>query len=194
MGKTMLTGLAISALSLGFNPAIAQTSSDLSYSYIEGGLSVADIDVGFVSETEAGFNLRASVDLAQGVYAHGSWDRWEVDFGAFDADTDLYKIGLGYRFNLQPNTDLFVEGSYAAIEVGSVDDDGFRGDIGLRHGFSERIEGRLFGGYQGDGDDGDAVVGADLLLKFQRNIGISVGVESFEFDFNIFRANLRLSF
>ncbi|MDT8408403.1 MAG: hypothetical protein RQ741_02270 [Wenzhouxiangellaceae bacterium] len=151
-----------------------------------------DIDLGSFSETETGFNVRASADLAGGLYLQGAWDHWEI--GRFDVDTDLYKIGLGYRFDLDTNTDLFFEGSYAAIEVGSADEDGFRGDVGLRHGFNESFEGRIFGGLQTDGSDTDGIVGADLLYKFQRNFGVSVGVESFEFDLNIFRANLRLSF
>lgn len=198
MRKTILAGLALTAVTMGCNTAIAQSDGDLSYSYLEGGVSIADIDVGFVSETETGFNIRASADLAEGLYAHGSWDRWETDFsvpfGSFDEDIDLYKVGLGYRFNLQQNTDLFFEGSYAALEIGSADDDGFRGDIGLRHGFNNRVEGRVFGGYQSDGDSGDAILGADLLFKFHRNFGLSAGVETYEFDLNIYRANLRLSF
>ena len=95
---------------------------------------------------------------------------------------------------LQPNTDLFLEGSYAALEVGPFDDDGFRGDIGLRHGFTDMVEGRVFGGYQSDGDNGDGILGADVLFKFHPSFGLSVGVETYEFDLNIYRANLRLSF
>lgn len=198
MRKKMLAGLALTAVAVGCNTALAQSGDNLSYSYLEGGVSIVDIDVGFISETETGFNIRASADLAGGLYAHGSWDRWEtgfsVPFGRFDEDIDLYKVGLGYRFNLQPNTDLFFEGSYAALEIGSADDDGFRGDIGLRHGFNNRVEGRVFGGYQSDGDSGDGILGADLLFKFHSNFGLSVGVETYEFDLNIYRANLRLSF
>ncbi|HKL49926.1 MAG TPA: hypothetical protein VJ908_02065 [Wenzhouxiangellaceae bacterium] len=198
MRKTMLAGLALTAVTVGCNMAMAQSGGDLSYSYLEGGVSIVEIDAVGISETETGFNVRASADLAGGVYVHGSWDRWEAGirrpFINSDFDIDLYKFGLGYRFNLQPNTDLFVEGSYAAIEIGSTDDDGFRGDIGLRHGFNDRVEGRVFGGYQSDGDSGDGILGADLLFKFHRNFGLSLGVETYEFDLNIYRANLRLSF
>lgn len=190
MRKTMLAGLALTAVAVGCNTAMAQSGGDLSYSYLEGGVSVADFDLGGFSDSETGFNFRASADIAGGVYAHGSWDRWELG----NLDTDLYKLGLGYRFNLQPNTDLFIEGSYAALEVGPFDDDGFRGDIGLRHGFNDSVEGRVFGGFQSDGDSGDGILGADLLFKFHRNFGLSVGVETYEFDLNIYRANLRLSF
>lgn len=199
MHKNTLAGLALTAVAMGCNTAMAQSADDLNYSYFEAGVSIADIDVGFISETDTGFNLRASADIASGLYAQGSWDRWNTNFrGAFntrfDLDIDLYKFGLGYRFDLQPNTDLFFEGSYAALEIGSADDDGFRGDVGLRHGFNDRVEGRVFGGYQGDGDAGDGILGADLLVKLNRNFGISVGVETYEFDLNIYRGNLRVSF
>lgn len=198
MRKTMLAGLALTAVAIGCNSAMAQSGGDLSYSYIEGGVSMADIDAAFISETETGFNIRGSADIAGGLYAHGSWDRWETDIPfrlrSRDLDIDLYKFGLGYRFNLQPSTDLFVEGSYAALEIDSVDDDGFRGDIGLRHGFTDMVEGRVFGGYQSDGDAGDGIFGADLLFKLNPSFGLSVGVETYEFDLNIYRANLRLSF
>lgn len=192
MRNTIIAGIAISALSLGCQSAMAQSGGDLNYSYIEGGVSVIDIDERGFSETEVGFNFRGSVDLGGALYAQGAWDRWEIDVGPFELDTDLYKFGLGYRFALQPSTDLFVEGSYAALEVESVDEDGFRGDVGLRHGFNDGLEGRVFGGYQTGIDE--AVVGADLLFKFQPNFGLSVGVETYEFDLNIYRANLRLSF
>ncbi|MEX2500011.1 MAG: hypothetical protein WD397_14165 [Wenzhouxiangellaceae bacterium] len=192
MYKKLLAGVAVTAISIACNSAIAQSSGDLNYSYLEAGVSVLDIDLGSASETEVGFNVRGSADISHGVYLHGAWDHWEV--GAFDIDTDIYKVGLGYRFNLEGNTDLFLEGSYAAIEVGSADDDGFRGDVGLRHGFNDRFEGRIFGGFQTDGGDAEAILGADVLYKFQPNFGLSVGVESYEFDVNIFRANLRLSF
>ncbi|PKL95527.1 MAG: hypothetical protein CVV18_05205 [Gammaproteobacteria bacterium HGW-Gammaproteobacteria-8] len=164
------------------------SAEDMSYSFIEGGTSWLDPD-GF-SGTELGFNVRFSADLVNGFYLQGAWDSWDVD----SFDVDLYRIGAGYRYSLQQSTDLFFEASYAAFEVGPFDDDGFRTDIGLRHGFGKRAEGRIYGGYQGDGSSGDIVLGADLLFKFNDTLGLSAGVETFEFDTNVFRTNLRLSF
>lgn len=146
------------------------------------------------SETEAGFNFRGSLDLVSGFYLHGSWDSWDVDVGPFDADSDLFRFGGGWRHSLQPNTDLFVEGSYTELEVGSAEDDGFRGDIGVRTDFDGRIEGRVFGGVLADGSDADGILGGDLLFKLNPNLGLSVGAETFEFDTTIYRANARLSF
>jgi len=191
--KRIHTGIIVAAALLA-SPAYGQSTGNLSYSYIEGGLSVLNIDDSFVDETELGFNIRGSVDLQHNVYLHGSWDRWDVDIGRFDLDTDLFKFGIGYRTELSQTTHLFYEGSWTRIEVGSASDDAFRADIGLRHGFSPNVEGRVFGGYATDFSGGDAVLGADALFKVSRSVGVSVGVETFEFDLNIFRVNLRLSF
>ncbi len=184
MNAAMLAALMAAGL-----PQLA-SAEDMSYSFIDGGASWLDPD-GF-SGTEFGFNVRFSADLVNGFYLRGAWDSWDV--GPFDIDVDLYRIGAGYRYSLRQSTDLFFEASYAAFEVGSDDDDGFRADIGVRHGFGERVEGRIYGGYQGDGSDGDVLLGADLLFKFNDMLGLSAGVETFEFDVNVFRTNLRLSF
>ena len=185
--RNLARAIASALLIAGASHAAAQ---ELNYSYLEGGVSVIDIDVGPISESEVGFNIRGSLELADGFYLQGAWDRWDVDFG----QTDLFRVGAGYHWALQNSTDLFIEGSYARFEIGSSDDDGFRGDIGLRHAFNDRVEGRAYGGYQGDGSDGDVLVGTDLLFKFTENFGFSVGAETFEFDVNVFRGNLRLSF
>jgi len=181
-------GLFISA------QASAQSREDLSYTYLEGGASIVNIDTGPFSETEFGFNVRGSLDTAGGLYLQGSWDRWSIDVGSFEIDTDLFKFGAGYRFELGTATDLFLEGSYAELDAGGGGDDGFRGDIGVRHGFSDNVEGRVFGGFLTDGSNADAIAGADVLFKFTENFGFSLGFETFEFDLNVFRANLRLSY
>lgn len=188
--KTLNVAMLAALMTAGL-PQLA-SAQELSYSFIEGGVSWLDLDG--VSGTETGFNVRASADLAGGFYLQGAWDSWDVDVGFFDVDADLYRIGAGYRHTLQQGTDLFFEASYAVFEVGSADDDGFRTDIGVRHAIGERTEGRIYGGYQGDGSDGDLLLGADLLFKFNDTVGLSAGVETFEFDTNVFRTNLRVSF
>lgn len=186
------TGLVAGVMTLG--TAQAQSDSGLSYSFIEGGVSVIDLDAGSFDEDETGFDVRASLDLAGGVYLHGSWDRWNIEIGPFDLDTDLYKIGAGYRHSVAARTDVFVEASYAALEIGSLDDDGFRADVGLRSALGERFEGRVFAGLQTDGGNPDGLLGADLLFKLTPTVGINLAAETYEFDTNLFRANLRLSF
>jgi len=189
--RNLARAIACALLIAGASHAAAQ---ELNYSYLEGGVSLINLDEGGFSETEVGFNIRGSLEIANGFYLQGAWDRWDIDVGPADIQTDLFRVGAGYHWALQDSTDLFVEGSYARFEVGSGDDDGFRADIGLRHGFNDRMEGRFYGGYQGDGSDGDVLVGADVLFKFTEQLGISVGAETFEFDANVFRGNLRVSF
>ncbi|NCO20020.1 MAG: hypothetical protein GW900_08265 [Gammaproteobacteria bacterium] len=191
MNRKTLNAAMLAPLVAAGMPQLA-SAQELNYSFIEGGASWLDPDG--LSGTELGFNVRFSADLINGFYLQGAWDSWDIDVGPFDIDADVYRIGAGYRYSLQQATDLFFEASYAVFDVGPVDNDGFRADIGLRHGFGERVEGRIYGGYQGDGSDGDALLGADLLFKFNDRLGLSAGVETFEFDTNVFRTNLRVSF
>lgn len=194
MNSKTLIATTLGMLVAGTATAQSQPATGLNYTFLEGGLSVIDIDERGFSETEAGYNFRGSLDLVNGFYLQGSLDQWEVDVGPFDVDTDLLKLGGGYRHSLQPDTDLFVEASYSELEVGSEEQDGLRSDVGVRSDLGGGIEARAFGGILADGSDAEGILGADLLYKFNRNLGFSVGAETFEFDTNIFRANARVSF
>lgn len=174
--------------------ALAQPQSSFNYSYVEGGLSLADIDVRGFSETEVGFNFAGSVALDEAFYVQGSWDRWDIDAGAFSRDTDFVNLGLGYREATNNNTDYFVEASYTRLDVGARGDGFLRGDLGLRHDFGQGFEGRVYGGLLTDFSEGDTVFGVDGLLHLAQNMGVSLGYETVDFDLNIFRANFRLTF
>lgn len=162
-------------------------SGVLSYSYIEGGLSVFDPDD---FSSEEGFNIRASAAFSENVYGFASWDRHEL-FG--DEDFDNYQIGLGLNYELNERADWFVQGSYLNAGFDDFDEDVFRADIGLRQAFSDRFEGRIFGGYT-IGDFDEPVLGADLLIKFSDQLGINLGAETYDFDDHYYRANFRVIF
>lgn len=166
-------------------------STELSYSYIEGGLSVLDLD-GDPFDREGGFNFRGSVELNENFYLQGSWDRWEV----LGEDLDSFKFGVGYRMPIADATDAFFEGSYIRAEVDSLDldDDGARVDAGIRHSFGRNLEGRVFGGFAYTDEDESFVSGVDALMKIEENFGLNVGYENVEFDDHIFRINARFSF
>jgi hypothetical protein len=185
-------------LALGLSVALGMASAsdtvvagDFSYSFIEGGLSVLDVDG---LSAEEGFNVRASAAVSDNIYLVGSWDRQTFDTFAVDVDFDNYRLGAGFHAGISATTDWFVELAYQQLEIGGLDDDAIRPDIGLRHALTERVEGRVFAGYAFGDDDDTALFGADLLFKFTDGFGLSVGAESFEFDDTYYRANLRLSF
>lgn len=189
--------LASSVLMFLAGPVAAQVAApgqQMSYSYIEGGLSRVNIDPGsgFRTVNDTGFNFRGSAQFSQSVYGIGSWDRWEIG----NLDADLFKLGLGFRAALSPNLDWFAEGSWTHIDIESFGtENGVRGDLGVRGIVNEWLQARAFGGYNADGPEGNSFVfGADALITFTPTVGVSLGVESYEFDVNVWRANLRLSF
>ena len=167
--------------------SVQAQSGDLSYTYIEGGLSVVDVDNG---GREEGFNLRGSSALSDNLYMHGSWDRIDVPRG----DLDIFKIGLGFHSAVNESVDWFVEGSYFRADSDGVDAaDDARLDIGIRASLNNHVEGRVYGGFIFPESD-EYLFGTDLLFKLSDQFGVSVGVETIEFDVHFFRANLRLSF
>ena len=166
--------------------SVQAQSGDLSYTYIEGGLSVFDVS----GVSEEGFNVRGSSLLTENLYLQGSWDRIDANRG----NLDVFKIGLGFRGRMSDSTDWFVEGSYYQVDpdgFGQADD--ARLDVGLRSALSRHVESRIYAGFLFPDSD-EYLFGADLLFKFSDQFGVSVGVDSIEADVNLFRANLRLSF
>lgn len=191
--KYLLAGAM--ALVMASGSALGQArgnDSDLSYSYIEGGWSRLNIDFPGDSFNEDGFNVRGSLELSQSFYGLASWDRWEIG----DLDTDLTRFGLGYRAAINRDVDWFGELSLTHLDIEDFGDEtGGRFDLGVRAMAGERVELRGFGGYNMDGPEEDSfVLGGDVLVHLTPSLGLSAGVESYEFDTNIYRANLRLSF
>ena len=187
--KKVVSYLSLIAGGLLLAASVQAQSGDLSYSYIGGGLTIIDPDGG---DSEEGFNIRASASLSENFYFQGSWDRVEV--GPFDVDIDNFKVGLGFHAPVSDTMDWFVEGGYARIETDFADDDGFRGDLGLRAGLNNNVEWRGFGGVVVSDDDETWILGTDFLFKITDTLGLFVGVESEEFDVFVYRGNLRLSF
>ncbi|MEM7054085.1 MAG: hypothetical protein AAF446_06000 [Pseudomonadota bacterium] len=165
--------------------SVQAQSGELSYSYIEGGYSWFDVDGG---GDEDGFNIRGSADLQNGLYLHGSWDRIETR-----EDLDTYKLGLGFRANLNDSTDWFVEASYFRVDAGNNEADDARVDLGIRTALNNNLETRVFGGFLFPDSD-EYLVGADFLIKFNDRFGLSLGAETIEFDVHMVRANVRFSF
>lgn len=182
---SLIAGAALLAVS------VQAQSGELSYNYIEGGLTILDPDGG---DAEEGFNIRLSGALTDSLYFQGSWDRIELGSGRFSDDVDNFKIGLGFHSALSQRTDWFVEGSYGRIEGFGSDSDGGRLDLGVRTAFANNFEGRFYGGALIGDDDEVIVGGAELLLKFTDQLGLNVGAETEEFDVFVYRANLRLMF
>ena len=191
MDKLWMPAVALAAVATLAPVAPAQAQDGMSWSWIEGGLSVLDLDG---AGSEEGFDVRFSAGVTDNVYLLGSWDRHSIDTFFGDIDIDNYRFGAGFHADLSATAAWFVEASYQKLEVGGLSDDALRPDIGVRYQLGDRVEGRAFVGYAFGDDDDTALIGGDLLFKFTDGFGLSLGAESFEFDDTYYRANLRLSF
>jgi hypothetical protein len=150
---------------------IGAQASDLSYSWVE-----ADyLDAGRNTD---GFGLRGSLQFGQtGLYGLASYIDVETDtvFGEFDGQA--WELGLGYAHGLAGNTDLIGELAHS-------DGEGFdslRGSVGVRSGFTPKLEGVLKANYRdydcGGCDDGDYTGTAGLQYKFTPAFGLVGEVE-----------------
>ena len=140
-----LVGLTIA---LSTSPLYAQDTSGehvkLSYSYVEaaylrreGGLNSQLVDNGLPSDVLAGdgngFLVRASIEVEDGVYFFGAFEREKSDYdlaasigtdlllGDFDVTYQSGRIGIGYFNHLGKNLDLYYQFgvTYSEFRAGS---------------------------------------------------------------------------
>ncbi len=122
----------------------AQDSEDFSYTYLEAsflhridGLDTQLVDGGVPSDVQAndgnGFFLRGSVEVQEGVFIFGGYEREESDYdisapfggetvsGDFDVTYQNFRVGLGYITNINNNMDLYVKAglTYGEFKAGT---------------------------------------------------------------------------
>jgi hypothetical protein len=160
----------ILALTLAALLPLGAQASDLSYTWIE-----ADyIDSGHSTD---GFGLRGSMKFGEsGLYGLASYldVGTETVLGNFDGQA--WELGLGYAHGLSGNTDLISELAY--VDAESLD--GYRASVGVRSGFTPRVEGLFKANYRDldcGGCDGDITGTAGLQYKFTPAFGLVGEVE-----------------
>lgn len=167
------------------------TSAQLSYNYIEGGLSYIDIDD---VDDDFGWNINGSFRIAERVYLRAAHDRWDP----IGIDVDISQIGLGFRSAINPRTDWFIDGAWIRTNVdlpGVSAENGAQGLLGVRGRPGEILEFRIFGGYVVDGPEGDnPTIGGDLTFHLTPILALSVQGQAYSGDVLIGRANLRINF
>lgn len=160
----------ILALGLAALLPIGAQASELSYTWIE-----ADyIDGGRNTD---GFGLRGSLQFGEtGLYGLASYIDVETDTVFGEIDGQAWELGLGYAHGIGTNTDLIAELAHADGEGL----DSWRGSVGVRSGFSSRVEGILKANYRDfdcGGCDGDVTGTAGLQYKFTPAFGLVGEVE-----------------
>lgn len=140
-------------------------ASDLSYSWVE-----ADyLDAGRNTD---GFGVRGSLQFGQsGLYGLANYIDLETDTVVGEFDAQSLELGLGYAHGLSGNTDLIAEIAHADNDFFNV----WRGSIGVRSGFTPKLEGLAKINYREPncgGCDGDATGTLGLQYKFTPAFGL----------------------
>ena len=166
--KAMLGGLMLAAAPL------AALAEDMSYSYVD--LAYVDTEVDGVGPSLDGFALRGSISFAENWFAFGEFAAQSVS----GVDLDTYTVGLGGRYGIADNLDLFGRLGWTKVEVSSgpidVDDDGYLVDAGLRGRVGDAVE--LEGGVRyTDFSDGGDSTGLFVGGRFHFNETWALGAE-----------------
>lgn len=163
---------------------LAASAGELSYTYVEGGVGRAEVEVdnGVDDATITGEYIRGSVAIADSFYLFGGYETGSDDgwFGGADVDMDQTHLGVGYRHALSANADLIAELGYVNQDVsvdtgfGTFDGDasGVRTSVGFRSAFSDRLEGLIKGNYYGGDFDSEFTATTGLQWRFHRIWGL----------------------
>lgn len=203
-------------------PFVASAQGNgLSYTYVEGGYTQANIDSDddlLGDFTADGGYIRGSFELSPSFYAFGAYsqgkddDSVTLDFGGgdvvtFDVEDELKQaeFGLGYHMAMGEKVDFIGELAYVRLDEefsisaeGETESDEFsskggRAALGLRGG-SDTLEGWVKLGYIDLGEvSGDFIGTAGGQYKFNKIWGIVAEVEVID-DLSRFSAGVRASF
>jgi hypothetical protein len=218
------TGAAASALLAAAIVTPARAADDLRYSWFQ--ISYASQDVGRTgvqslpalnqtvtvdADDGSGIDFRASLGTWHNFYLFGGFTSTDIDSravitndqgvftGSDEFDLTTIRGGLGYRFEIVFNTDLYVEASYDSLDFdfGSfagenldTDDQGPGAALGLRTLLFDRLELRAYGRYTSVGDtdlntgdiDDDTLFGGGFGFQLIRGLSITGDYESGELE------------
>ena len=181
------------ALALAAALPISAQAGELSYNYIQGGYSAANVD----GTDFNGFGLKGSFAFNENFYGFASYDSGD------ESGVDLYQTSLGAGWHTSGDTQWFVEASFVNNEIDygggfSFDDDGYSVAGGVRAKLSDKFElnGKLT--YTDVGDFGDGIgAGVGALLSFNDTWGAYASYDYSDrgdFDMDTFSVGVRASF
>ncbi len=184
---------SLALLSLAAVTAHAQSTDDISYTYLEADALYVFPDGPL--DNELGLGLQGSLGLGNTLYVFGEYSYFEPD----DIDLDTFTFGLGAHFAISSNTDFIAEGAYerfsADVDGFSSNLDGFSLAAGIRSSFSKHFELTLKAGYANLEDGVDNVFGrVNALFKINDTVGINTLVQINDDGDVLTGAGLRVSF
>lgn len=174
-------------------------ANELSYDYVQLSYVATDAD-GLDMD---GASLDGSLKLNDNVFvvagfAHDRSDR----IGGLRAEVDSYKLGLGYRYGLNQQTDLvagasWIRGkaqvSYSGFGSASESDNGYSLDVGLRHLLTPQVELNAAVNYSDIFDGDDTALNLAALFHATHNLSVGVGY-SVASDVDAWAVGVRLNF
>lgn len=167
------------------SPGLVVASEELSYNYVEVGYLHVDPD-GF--DSESGIGLRGSFAVNPNIHVFGGYDN--VDFSGFDIDA--YRLGLGYNSGISDTVDFVGRLAWERIDIGSLDDDGFSAEVGIRAAVAPSFEAGAALRYV-DFDDSSTSLVLNGQYKFNASWGINAEADIND-DGNSFLIGPRVSF
>ncbi|MGN0858587.1 MAG: outer membrane beta-barrel protein [Stenotrophomonas sp.] len=175
MRKTLFLAALLAA-----TPFAAQAADGLSYTFVEGGYTHAEMDLGdgFGNPKADGGYLRGSYALTDATYVFGGYSRVSDSVSEaglkVEADLDQYELGLGWHMPMTDRIDFTAEAAYVRLDlkakasfegVSASDSDAMnagRVTLGLRGTPSARTEAWAKAG---------AMDGSDMDSEFVGNLG-----------------------
>ncbi|MEZ5557529.1 MAG: outer membrane beta-barrel protein [Pseudomonadales bacterium] len=190
---TIKTNLSAALLAAGLASAGAAYADDMSYTYVEGGYLMTDIDN--VNVDGDGLGIAASAALNEMFFVFGDYATQEFDN---NIDYDQFQLGLGGHWPITEVLDVVGTVSYVDAELdagpANADDSGFGLGLGLRGRLTDVVE--LEGGinyYDLDdaGDDTQFNVGGRYY--FTPAFAVGAGVQMGD-DFTTWKISARYEF
>jgi hypothetical protein len=195
--KRWKNALAAAAALLPFSWAQAQ----ISYSYIEGDLTVHEIDFAPLDREEdaIGGRFEASYELMSFLHVFGSYQYAELD--DLDAQTNFAQVGVGVHYDFSEMSSVFANISAISADLELVDstlgnlesdDDGYGVSFGYREVNHTPLEFGMSIDYVkfNDADTDDTMMNLALLYELTPRLKIIGGIQ-FGGDDNMVRAGVR---
>ncbi len=164
-------------------------AEDLSYSYLQAGVTRIDVDEG---GSENGYSFAGSGALNENWHIAGEYTSYDVDFGLLSDSVDAWNVGLGYNMGIADSTDFVARLSYEKLESSVFDANGYGIEVGVRHAFNENFEGGASLKHVDIEDEGDT--GVELYGQYKFGTWGIVGSLGFNNDGNEVFIGPRLSF
>lgn len=141
MRKIAMLGAVLSMGMCG----VAFAAEGPSYTYVEAGYGITDLQVPGANAGADGFVVAGSLELPNNFFVTASYgDRgYDEDAGGID-QTDL-SAGVGYKWAVSDSVDFFAGASFESLKLkpdvgSSVDDTGFGVNVGVRSLVTEKLE------------------------------------------------------